>query len=39
MIYTHRLISQFLFVSYSITVGSDISNIYLLGLFFPGLDD
>lgn len=41
VIYTHRLISQFLFVSYSITVGSDGSNIYLLGLFFffPELDN
>lgn len=41
VIYTHRLISQFLFVSYSITVGSDVSNIYLLGLFslFPELDN
>lgn len=41
VIYTHRLISQFLFVSYSITVGSDGGNIYLLGLvfFFPELDN
>lgn len=34
MIYTHRIISQFLLVFHSIAVGSDVGNIYLLGLFF-----